>query len=146
MLTGESTLATELSVGDTSGVDVHLVLPWPPSVNAYYRHLSKGPLAGRTLISKDGRIYRDTVTEIIKRRNLKTMESRLMVTIEANPPDRRRRDLDNLLKALLDALVHSGVIADDSLIDHLTIYRGPRCPAAGKVSIDITELEEATEC
>ena len=31
-------------------------LPWPPSVNHYYRHV--GP---RVLISRDGRKYRDNV-------------------------------------------------------------------------------------
>jgi crossover junction endodeoxyribonuclease RusA len=32
-----------------------------------------------------------------------------------SPPDRRRRDGDNLEKAIMDALVKAGVIRDDSL-------------------------------
>lgn len=34
-----------------------LVLPFPPSVNTYWRAPNKGPLAGRHLISADGRNY-----------------------------------------------------------------------------------------
>jgi len=45
------------------------------------------------------------------------------VRIDAYPPDKRRRDLDNIQKALLDALVHADVIEDDSLIDALSIQR-----------------------
>jgi crossover junction endodeoxyribonuclease RusA len=40
------------------------------------------------------------------------------------PPDRRKRDLDNHLKALLDSCTLSGLWEDDSLIDQLTLYRG----------------------
>lgn len=119
---------------------VQILLPWPPSVNSYYRHLSKGRLAGRTLISKDGRIYRETVGVLIEKLGREPLDCRLAVTIEANPPDRRRRDLDNLLKSLLDALVSGGAMADDSLIDHLTIFRGPIVPS-GQVVVDIEELD-----
>nr|DAH86622.1 MAG TPA: endodeoxyribonuclease RUS [Caudoviricetes sp.] len=35
-------------------------LPWPPSVNHYYRHV--GP---RVLISRDGRKYREIVAGIV---------------------------------------------------------------------------------
>jgi crossover junction endodeoxyribonuclease RusA len=48
----------------------------------------------------------------------------LAVEVKLHPPDRRRRDLDNLLKALLDALQHAGVYADDSLIDRLSVEKG----------------------
>lgn len=101
-----------------------LVLPWPPSVNTYYRSLSKGPLAGRVLISEKGRAYRAETSAIMQRRGLCLPAGRLRVMIDAYPPDRRRRDLDNLLKAALDALVHGGAIEDDSLIDDLRIRRG----------------------
>jgi crossover junction endodeoxyribonuclease RusA len=101
-----------------------LVLPWPPSVNTYYRSLSKGPLAGRVLISEKGRAYRAETSAIMQRRGLRLPAGRLRVAIDAYPPDRRRRDLDNLLKAALDALVHGGAIEDDSLIDDLRIRRG----------------------
>lgn len=51
------------------------------------------------------------------------MSGRLCAKIELYPPDRRRRDIDNLLKPLLDALTHGGAIADDELFDELTITR-----------------------
>ena len=34
-----------------------LVLPFPPSVNTYWRAPNKGPLKGRHLISEKGRAY-----------------------------------------------------------------------------------------
>jgi crossover junction endodeoxyribonuclease RusA len=52
------------------------------------------------------------------------MTGKLRVTITANPPDQRARDLDNLLKAPLDALAKAGVYADDKQIDELMIKRG----------------------
>lgn len=38
-------------------------------------------------------------------------------------PDNRRRDLDNLLKAALDAIVKAGLLVDDSQVVDLRIYR-----------------------
>ena len=53
------------------------------------------------------------------------MEGKLSVAILASPPDNKRRDLDNLLKSLLDALQHAGVYKDDNQIDQLQIARMP---------------------
>jgi crossover junction endodeoxyribonuclease RusA len=51
------------------------------------------------------------------------LEGRLSVEILCYPPDNRKRDLDNLPKAVLDACTHAGVWLDDSQIDHLEITR-----------------------
>lgn len=125
-------------------MDMTLVLPWPPSVNSYYRSVNKGALAGRVLISQAGRDYRRAVEDLIGRRGLDTLTGRLAVEIEAFPPDRRRRDLDNLLKGLLDSLVHSQAILDDHLIDELTIRRGPICKG-GRVTVHLTTIEDDEE-
>jgi crossover junction endodeoxyribonuclease RusA len=42
----------------------------------------------------------------------------------ANPPDKRRRDLDNLGKAACDAMAHVGLYRDDSQIDDWHVIRG----------------------
>ena len=47
----------------------------------------------------------------------------IVVVVAAYMPDLRRRDLDNMFKAPLDALGHAGVYADDSQIHDLRIYR-----------------------
>lgn len=49
--------------------------------------------------------------------------ARFGVSIVAYPPNRRRHDLDNLLKALLDSLQVAGVFFDDSQVDDLRIRR-----------------------
>ena len=110
-------------------------LPWPPSVNTYWRHVG-----ARMLISKPGRQYRQSVELAVLiaggRRNLL---GRLSLQIAATPPDNRRRDLDNVLKAPLDALAKSGVYEDDSQIDELVIRRlKPSKP--GRLVIEIREI------
>lgn len=100
-----------------------LTLPFPPSVNGYWRHPSKGQLAGRHLISEKGRQYRRAVADFVTLHRIGRVTGRLSVSIEVFPPDRRKRDLDNLPKGVLDSLAHAGVIADDGDIDSLLIER-----------------------
>ena len=69
---------------------VDLRLPWPPSVNRYWRHPSRGPLAGRHLISAEGREYRDEVQLLVlQQRAVHGLEGELRLTVLAHPPDRR---------------------------------------------------------
>lgn len=121
-----------------------LELPYPPSANTYWRSVViKG--AVRVLISEAGRKYRKAVHEAVllsSPSQRKAPAGRLDVGIMAYMPDRRVRDIDNLNKALLDALTHAQVIEDDSLIDKLLIERGP-VVKGGKVRVYISTLEDA---
>ena len=108
-----------------------IVLPWPPSVNNYWRSVH-----GRMLISAEGRTYRQAVAEMaLTERWPKFGPARVGVEIEAWPPDRRRRDLDNILKAIFDALTHAGVWDDDSQIDRICVVRYPLIGGMCKVAI-----------
>ena len=99
---------------------VELILPWAPSVNHYW---IQG--RGRTYISKAGLAFRELVAWECRAKRVKPQPGRLALVVRACPPDRRRRDLDNVLKALGDALQHAGAYQDDNQIDDLRIYRGP---------------------
>ncbi|MCR4299734.1 MAG: RusA family crossover junction endodeoxyribonuclease [Gallionella sp.] len=97
-----------------------LLLPYPPSVNHYWL-LNCG---GGRRICDAGKRFRLAVQLIMNRSGVESMPGRLSVEIIASPPDKRRRDVDNLLKAILDALQHAGLYADDNAIDVLKICRG----------------------
>lgn len=103
---------------------IELELPYPPSVNHYYRRV--GP---RTLISRQGRAFRRKVCALVAAAGVGPLAGRLRVEIEVYPPDRRRRDIDNVQKALLDALEHGGAYRDDSQIVRLEIEK--RTPVRG---------------
>lgn len=113
---------------------VVIELPYPPSANHYWRRVGD-----RTLISREGRKFRKRVIARLARRTAKPMSGRVAVHVTAHPPDRRRRDLDNAMKALLDALGHGGVYEDDGQIDRLEIERGSVVPG-GKVVVRITPI------
>ncbi len=114
---------------------IQLLLPWPPSLNHYYRRVGN-----RTLISKPGRQYRRAVVGQLRPHFGEPLRGRLQVTMYAHPPDRRRRDLDNVQKALLDALQHAGVYVDDSQIDSLSITRCNPVPE-GRMRVTIIESQ-----
>ena len=99
-------------------------LPWPPSVNSYWRAIGRG----RVILSAKGRDYRLQSGRALEAQGVpcQRIEDRLVVSLLAQPPDRRVRDLDNLLKPLLDCLVTHAVIKDDGQIDDLRVMRGER--------------------
>jgi len=64
----------------------------------------------------------------------------LSLNIIVNMPDKRRRDLDNLLKPILDVLGDYGVYEDDSQIDDLRITKD-KSLSRGETFITVMELE-----
>ena len=113
---------------------VTLTLPWPPSVNKYWRTFQ-----GRMIISAEGRSYRKAVADqVLIQRGAKHYTGKLRVQIEAFRPDNRRRDLDNLLKAVLDGCTHAGVWEDDSNIVDLRIYWADS--VGGMLKVKVSEV------
>lgn len=118
-------------------------LPYPPSVNHYWRHAR-----GVTYISEEGKAYRDAViAALIDQGHYSAFRSheaplyaaRLSVELIVHPPNRLRRDIDNLAKAPLDAMQHSGLFADDWQIDRLEIVRGS-VVKGGRLDVTIREV------
>ena len=103
---------------------IEVELPYPPSVNNYWRHV--GP---RVLISRRGRAFRKVVRSTLAGLGVRPLTGKLRVHIELHPPDRRRRDVDNALKSLLDALEHGGAYLDDGQIVKLDVEK--RQPVTG---------------
>ena len=119
-----------------SNTAAKVILLYPPSVNSYWRSIGRG----RVIISSKGRLYRESVIQDVSDLDLPILQGRLKVTIQAWMPDKRRRDVDNITKALLDALAHAMVYQDDEQIDDLRIIRmGIEKP--GRVEIEIEEID-----
>ncbi|MFP1483278.1 RusA family crossover junction endodeoxyribonuclease [Escherichia coli] len=108
---------------DKEVTDGKFVLPYS-TVNTYWRR------RGSTyFVSKAGERYRRDVALIVCQQRLKlNLSGRLAEKIIAEPPDKRRRDLDNILKAPLDALTHAGLLIDDEQFDEVNIMRGQVVP------------------
>lgn len=114
-------------------------LPFPPTVNTYYRSIVRGKRA-IVLISEKGREYRKAVAQLVQIARLKSFgQQRLAISINAYMPDRRRRDLDNLTKSVQDSLCHAGVFDDDSQIDQITIRR-MHVQAPGRIAVQLLPI------
>ena len=101
-----------------NGSPVILILPFPPSVNTYYR---RGQHA--TYLSKAGRDYKETVADIVAEEQIQTISGRLYVSIALSSKTKREYDIDNRIKAVLDALQDAGVFDDDEQIDEINVVR-----------------------
>lgn len=116
---------------------INLTLPYPPTVNHYW-----GTAGKRRFMKPKGIKFRNDVVGIVLQNNAnKKLSNRIMIDIKAYMPDRRKRDLDNINKAIFDALVHSGVILDDDQIDIIHSER-KEVIKNGKIELVVIELKE----
>lgn len=96
-------------------------LPYPPSVNHYWRpgRDKRGRQARYlTAAAKD---YKRVVALLCGRKQ--AFSGRVGVRVAVWTPDRRQRDLDNLLKGIFDSITGAGVIIDDCQIDRIEMSR-----------------------
>ncbi|RXK33848.1 hypothetical protein BBD39_07340 [Arsenophonus endosymbiont of Bemisia tabaci Asia II 3] len=113
----------------------NITIPFPPSVNHYWYHAKH-----KHFFTAKGRLYRQlVVAEILHQKLCKRLSQRLVAEIDVYLPDLRKRDLDNLMKAPIDALCHGGLIIDDAQIDVLHIER-KEIVKGGKLIITILEI------
>lgn len=133
-----------------SPVTLSLKLPWPCSVNHYYFTANvRGRLV--RLIGKEGKEYQRAVGEVLAKMGNPRLLGPLRVDrLILCPPDRARRDLDNVLKCLWDSLQDRedrkkklpipGLFADDNQIrEYNHVAFGPVHPG-GQVLLTISQM------
>ena len=104
----------------SNDIILSLPLPWPPTINTYWRNVN-----GRTLLSKKGREYKRTVWQAVAEGGGRLrLACPIAVEIVLHPPTKAKMDIDNRIKALLDAMQDASVYVDDSQVEHLTVIRG----------------------
>lgn len=93
-------------------------IPYPPTINSYW-----GFKGNRRFLTAKARQFKEDVAKaVLGFPNLGG--SRLSIKITLHAPDRRVRDIDNVLKPTLDALVQAGLFKDDGQVDRLLVIRG----------------------
>jgi len=117
--------------------ELNLTIPWPPTVNTYYRAINRGRFATQ-ILSKKARQYKKDVLRSVQV-NLGPLTGRLALTIYLHPPTKHKIDIDNRVKAVQDSLTAAGIWLDDSQIDELTVYR---CDIikGGKAVVKVKEI------
>lgn len=97
------------------------ILPWPASVNALYRSVG-----GRVRVSEAARSWKAQAMAVLNSSRCTgvswPLAGRLGVVIEAWSPNQRARDLDNLIKVVLDS-GNQLLWQDDAQIDDIRIVR-----------------------
>lgn len=81
-------------------------------------------------------------SEAVKCQGIVSIGGPVSVSVLVVRPDRRKRDLDNLLKAVLDTLVLLGVIEDDSVIEKILISW--HSDNLGGCFVEVTQHEQAS--
>lgn len=86
-----------------------ITLPYPPSANRLWRNVG-----GKTLKSAAYRHWLARAAQAIWEQRPVSVIGPYRLTMIAIRPDRRARDIDNLLKPVGDALAAGGVVSNDS--------------------------------
>ena len=122
---------------------ITLELPYPPSINHYY---GRGK-AGHVYIKPKGVHYRKLVAIATLCASAAQVfpdwsgGQRLAMSLIVRPPDKRKRDLDNTLKALKDAMQRAAVYKDDCQIrEYREPFKFAEPVTGGKVTVTLEEL------
>jgi len=117
--------------------ELNLTLPMPVSVNQYYRAIVRGRICC-SILSKKGREFKERVANLVSDSQKQPTDKPVMVIIKLFPATRRKYDVDNFAKSLLDSLIGIAY-EDDSQIMCLAISK-EEVVKGGKCEIKIKEI------
>jgi crossover junction endodeoxyribonuclease RusA len=101
---------------------VEVNMPYPPSGNHIWKHTR----AGKHYLTEEARAFFSKIRFIVSNQGYDIkLDSRLHVVCRICPPDKRKRDLDNVWKVVSDSMTKAGVWVDDCQIDKLELHRLP---------------------
>lgn len=111
---------------------IHLTLPLPPSVNSMYRAVGAGT-STRVVKASRTRLYEEEAGYAIlaQKREQQVPPGPLAVIVKCYWPDKRKRDVDNFTKGVID-IISRTLGFDDCRIADLHAYKrvdpeDPRC-------------------
>lgn len=94
---------------------VEIILPYPPSVNKIWVRAYKG-----MRLSDRYQKWLNDAGLMAKAQRAGRINGAYSLMIHAKRPDRKKRDLDNIIKPISDLLVKIGAIEDDHLCEMLS--------------------------
>lgn len=104
------------------GLLARYVLPWPPSVNHYWKNTRRHGRPSRALTVAAAN-FRAAAIDVVLRQHGCSYPERIAgqfdVCVVHHWPDNRVRDVDNYSKGVLDALTHARVWFDDQQVRNL---------------------------
>ena len=131
----------------TMTMNLSFELPFPPSVNTYYRSSFR---SRSVYLSKKGREFHQlALVGLMELSDAGTSDTlhpsfpteRLRILVELIPGDRRSFDIDNRVKAILDVL-EGHLFVNDSQIDELEVIRKPMEKGEARCRVTISEIKE----
>ena len=133
MVKRNSIMHNERSIA--TGLKLHL--PYPPSVNTYWNFNG----SRRFLTAKANKFKADVWALFRETGHKGFADARVGLRICLFPPDNRVRDIDNVLKPLIDALTQAGVFEDDGQVDAIMVFRKEKLPH-GHCFVEIFDMNE----
>lgn len=96
-----------------------LDVPYPPSANRMWRYIRKRPI-----LSKEYRDWKERSLFLVLQQDHEKIQEPETVSIDmaVTPPDKRRRDIDNVIKPVLDLLETAEILENDSMVHRLNVY------------------------
>lgn len=119
------------------------ITQWPPSANSRLTHRRNRDGGIRFITSDAYRDWQQKTHLELKRYTRALNFGRCAVLIDVQEPDNRKRDLDNIFKPVLDALVAVGILVDDSDVDWLRIQRTRLGVPKGTLRVTLHQLDES---
>ena len=123
---------------------IRLVLPWPISINAYWKSRVikvNGKSMSSTYVTAAGvKFQKNVLAAVIEQIGQHSpLQGRLEVTMRFHQPTARKCDISNYVKTTEDALTKASVWVDDEQIDEEHLYRMPIDRVNPRVEVYIFE-------
>ena len=129
---------------------IRLILPWPISINAYWKSrvikVNGKPMSSTYVTAAGVRFQKDVLAAVIEQLGQHSpLHGRLCVVMRFYQPSARKCDISNYVKTTEDALTKARVWVDDEQIDEEHIYRMPIDRVNPRAEVDIREIRTEVE-